>query len=183
MKHQWLDQAIKYDGLQMNPIWTYQNFGVMGDSIVAFRGPCQIPAENILDIEDLRAHQKIQGADMLHFIVEVFHQSFPLAVTLQRLMVCMAQKTIQSEYQISLDRQGDDLYFEKRKLSISIAAISSVSAKIHLALNISNEGTPVPTCCLSEFGIDPKKFGEDLMASVVHEWKSILEATWKVKLL
>ena len=45
---------IDYDGTQIRSLWAYREFGVQGDSIVAFRGACEIP-------KDLKPLCKISG--------------------------------------------------------------------------------------------------------------------------
>lgn len=80
-----------------------------------------------------------------------------------------------------LVRKGDDLYFAEKKLSVSIASCSAVSAMIHLGINIENNGTPVPTCALKDFAVDPQSFATELMLRFSDEYNSILEATQKVK--
>jgi len=59
----------------------------------------------------------------------------------QRLLV-MIFREILTEYGISTKREGDDIFVENRKLSISIASVSLSSAKIHFALNLEDKGTP-----------------------------------------
>jgi hypothetical protein len=62
-----------------------------------------------------------------------------------------------------LSRRGNDLYYQSRKLSVSIATRSSVSVLFHAAVNIDTEGTPVPTAGLRELGLDPYAFGEECL--------------------
>ena len=72
-----------YDGTPLHSRWAERTFGVEGDSIVVFRGPCDVPPENIVDLEDLRAGSRIAGPDMLHFIVEQFERDLEKAVLRQ----------------------------------------------------------------------------------------------------
>ena len=41
MKTQWLDQTIAYDGSQLRAHWILRATGLVGDGVVAFRGPCR----------------------------------------------------------------------------------------------------------------------------------------------
>jgi hypothetical protein len=81
----------------------------------------------------------------------------------------------------SLGRDGDDLYWGDRKLSISIASQSAVSTMVHFAVNITNAGTPVRTCALEDLGVDPKEFADAAMDALALEWASVLKATRKVR--
>ena len=49
---------------------------------------------------------------------------------------------ILTEYGIRTEREGDDIFVDGGKLSISIASISLSSSKIHFALNLEDKGTP-----------------------------------------
>jgi hypothetical protein len=80
-----------------------------------------------------------------------------------------------------LIRDGDDLYWNQKKLSISIAAQSLKSVMIHFALNITNDGTPVQTCSLEDLKINPTEFSKDVMNKFSLEFESIRNATYKVK--
>ncbi|NUN07403.1 MAG: DUF366 family protein, partial [Bdellovibrio sp.] len=81
----------------------------------------------------------------------------------------------------SLHRDGDDIYLDDRKLSISIATRSPVSVMVHFAMNVTNKGTPVKTLSLEDLKIDPRKVSEDLMALFKREFDSVLIATQKVR--
>lgn len=183
MKTRWLPKNEAYDGTQLKPLRAYLEMGLLGDSIYAWKGSCRIPFEHMVDGEDLREGSAIEGSMMLHLIAEIFDQDLIAGVCLQRLIADQARALIEerTSKKILLRRSGDDLYLDDRKLSISIATRSTNSVLVHFALNVSNEGTPVPTCSLEDFGIEPEPFAVDLMEGVSKEWRSIREATWKVR--
>lgn len=144
-------QTILYDGTQLSSLWAYRSFGLLGDSIVAFRGPCRVQFKHMVDLEDVRAQSPIYGDDMLHFIVEHFDHDLERAVLRQRLLVAIIREILEQKG-YGLQRSGDDLYYQDRKLSISIATTTPVSTMIHTALNITAENTPVPAAGLVELG-------------------------------
>lgn len=187
MQSRWLSQRMTYDGTQLRSLFTYMTEGIMGDSILSWRGPCAIAWEHMVDGEDLRAKSPIAGADMLHFIVEKFECQMFGAVTFQRLMSSIAADLIRElspnrELAVGLTRKGDDLFFAQKKLSISVATLGGGrSALIHFAMNVTNEGTPVETLSLGDLEIDPKTFAHQFMEKVTEEEKSITEATYKVR--
>lgn len=180
MKTKFITKKINYDGSQLQPLYSYVHHQLHGDSIVAFIGACDVMAEHMVDAEDFVVNAKIQADKMLHFIVELFGQNLMTAVAMQRLLVSIVQNLL-LEMGHSLVRSGDDLYFKKKKLSVSIASISAVSSQIHLGINISNTGTPIPTCALSDFSVEPSKFANEVLAKFSVEYVSIVEATQKVK--
>lgn len=184
LKTIWIAETNCYDGSQLHSHFAYRNWKVMGDSVVSWQGPCQIPSSNIVDGEDLLAGQTICGDQMLHFIVELFNQSLGFAVLVQRvfagLVLEICRKESQSLMAPELYRRGDDIYYQNQKLSISVATISPVSALIHFGINISNEGTPVKTLCLKDLCIDPYQIALRIMEALAEELKSAHEATQKV---
>ncbi|MGB9802611.1 DUF366 family protein [Desulfofundulus sp.] len=143
--------TILYDGTQLTSLWAYRSFGLLGDSIVAFRGPCRVHFEHMVDLEDVRKQSPIYGDDMLHFIVEQFDHDLERAVLRQRLLTAIIKEILEQKGH-GLKRAGDDLYYQERKLSISIATSTPVSTMIHMALNITAENTPVPAVGLVELG-------------------------------
>ncbi len=180
----WVEEKLKYDGTQLAPLSNYLKHGVLGDSIVAWNGACQVSLEHMMDGEDLRVNSKIAGDNMLHFIIEIFQFPLSSAVALQRLMgEILLQKIREATHgQYALKRFGDDIYWEKKKLNISIATLSLTSSLIHFGVNVTNEGTPVETCALSDFGLhDPKKFALDYMDAFKEEVLSIKRAVVKVR--
>lgn len=184
LKTKVLPQKINYTGAELKSQWNYFEHGLLGNSAVAFIGSCRVEFSEMLDGEDLLAQQKIEGSEMLHFILEIFDISLFAGVAFQRLFADLARgELIKLNPRLNgkIERDGDDLYFEGRKLSISIAAPSLRSVLIHWAINISNNGTPVPTAALQDLSVDPQQFAQSLLTIASQELDSIGEATWKVK--
>ncbi len=182
MKTYFHEADLDYDGSQLHSLFAYENFGLQGDSIVAFCGACNIPAQNMVDAEDVRAGEAIYSASMLHFIAEHFHSPLELTATRQRLLVVLAKELLELLSGRPLGRRGDDLYFENRKLSISIATVSPVSGLIHLAFNLNTDWVPVPAASLEELSIsEVERFAEDLMQAYKAEIEDLHAACCKVK--
>jgi hypothetical protein len=111
---------------------------------------------------------------MVNFICEFFDQQPPnmrIAYLRQRLLV-MIFREILTEYGVRTKREGDDIFVDDRKLSISIASVSLSSAKIHFALNIEDKGTPsdVETIGLYDIKINDKQiFSEDNLLELINK--------------
>jgi hypothetical protein len=187
-----LPKKIKYNGSQITSLWAYKNLGVLGDSIVSFIGPCNIPLKNILDVEDIRAKNKIFSSLMLHFIIEHFDCDLEKTILRQRLLTTIVRDVLtSSEFGVrtsEFKRIGNNLYCIKNnattaraKLSISIATVSPVSSKIHFGINIETKRTPVKTAGLSEYKINPKEFALKVMQKYNEEMDSIKHARCKVR--
>ena len=140
--HKHVDEIFEYDGSQINPSWAFQEFGIYGSSIITWIGPVNITPDNLKDFADVGL--EIKSNYMVNFICEFFDQQPPnmrIAYLRQRLLV-MIFREILAEYGIASKREGDDIFVDGGKLSISIASVSLSSAKIHFALNLEDKGTP-----------------------------------------
>lgn len=150
-----LHEVIKYDGSQIAPLWAYGN-GIKGDSIVAFHGPMDVTPDNMKDFEDEKANRIIKGDNLIHFIVERFNSpaNMRLAYYMQRLLIVCIRDVL-AKQGIKTRREGDDLFVDDGKLTVSIASAGVSSEKIHCGINITNSGTPddVKTAALRDLGI------------------------------
>lgn len=182
MKSLYIEQEIKYDGRQLASLWAFRNFGLNGDSIVSFQGPCDVRLTEMVDLEDVRENAPIYSQAMLHFIVEFFHRDLEKAVWQQRLLIALIGERLNDFNQSRIKRRGDDLYLQDRKLSVSIATLSPVSAMIHTGLNVSSANTPVPTISLPELGFtNPREFAATIMRDFAAEADGIGYARCKVR--
>ena len=187
MKSLFLKDSITYDGQQLHSLFGYLEHGVPGNSVISWIGPCDIPFAHMVDGEDLREQAAIRGGLMLHFIVEIFDRDLFAGVAVQRLMAAIGKDLVETLAAAKLQgqrlrRSGDDIYWQDRKLSISIAAKSPISTLVHFAMNVSNGGTPVKTCALmDDFGLQGKDVAEKMMTALVAEYESILFATVQAK--
>ncbi len=176
-----LKNQINYDGTQLQPHWIYRNFGVLGDAVVAFTGEVNVSLDKMVDLVDVRERDHIYSPLMLNFIIEHFSDSLEVAIYRQ-LMFMVAIKEELEQYEIVVQRIGDDLYINRGKLSVSIATSSVISTLTHIGLNIETEGTPVKTAGLNELGIaDISAFAENIMLRYKRELERIKEARCKVR--
>lgn len=182
MLSKYIESPIKYDGRQLTSLWSYRNFSLQGDSIVSFRGECHVEITEMVDLEDVKDNAHIYSEEMLNFIVEHFELDLEKTIIRQRLLIAIIKDQLIKETGKSLDRFGDDIFFEDKKLSVSIATLSPVSTLIHTGLNISSKNTPVPTISLTELGIkDIKAFAISVIEEYRKEIESIKMARCKVR--
>ena len=170
--HKHVDEIFEYDGSQINPSWAFQEFGIYGSSIVTWIGPVNITPDNLKDFSDVGL--EIKSNYMVNFICEFFDQqptNMRVAYLRQRLLV-MIFREILTEKGIATRREGDDIFVDGRKLSISIASVSLSSAKIHFALNLEDKGTPddVDTIGLYDIKVDGQQvFNEDNLLELIND--------------
>ena len=170
--HKHVDEIFEYDGSQINPSWAFQEFGIYGSSIVTWIGPVNITPDNLKDFADVGL--EIKSKYMVNFICEFFDQqptNMRVAYLRQRLLV-MIFREILTEKGLATRREGDDIFVDGRKLSISIASVSLSSAKIHFALNLEDKGTPddVDTIGLYDIKVDGQQvFNEDNLLELIND--------------
>lgn len=183
--HILVDKEIRqYDGSQMSSLWALRTFNIQGNSIVTFRGPCRVEPDALIDIRDQLDYARIFSPDMQHFIIEHFEQDLEKAVYRQRLLMAIIKELIFDMSPVYLRREGDDLYYEDRKLSVSVATVSPVSTLIHTGLNIFTAGVPVPAIGLNELGLDENgawKLAQNVCRVYAEEIRSATLACCKVR--
>ena len=145
---------------------------VYGSSVITWIGPVNITPDNLKDFADVGL--EIKSNYMVNFICEFFDQQPPnmrVAYLRQRLLV-MIFREILTEYGVETNREGDDIFVDGGKLSISIASVSLSSAKIHFALNLKDEGTPddVDTIGLYDIEVNGQHvFTEENLLDLINE--------------
>ncbi len=182
MKTLFIENEIKYIGSQLAPHWIYKNFKIQGDAIVAFVGECEVKLTEMVDIEDVINNEPIYSKYMLSFITEQFNVELVEGVFRQRLLVTCIKEALERRG-FFVRRNGDDLFVNDKKLSVSIATKSMTSVLIHTGLNILSDGAPIPVSGLgSDLGIeDIKEFAQEIMQKYSDEIEDIIFASTKVR--
>ena len=182
MKTKLAEQNIKYEGWQLCPHWIYKNFNIQGDSIVAFIGECEVKLTEMVDIEDVINNEPIYSKSMLSFISEQFNIGLIEGVFRQRLLICTIKEALEKRG-FKIIRNGDDLFFDGKKLTVSIATKSHTSVLIHTGINIDSTDAPVNASGLtSELGItDIENFAKEVMNNYAEEIDDIIMASTKVR--
>lgn len=186
MKSNFDEKVLPYTGHELSPLRNYLKYGLLGDSVVAWIGPCKVELSEMVDGEDVRAQSTIASDKMLHFVIELFDVPLSTGVLVQRLFAEMMIAELKSSAPKSVEeflRSGDDVFWKDRKLNISIATRSVNSVLIHVGVNVENSGTPIPTCALSDFDVVAKTFALKMMETLKTEWQDIVDATHKVRCL
>lgn len=176
-----LDQVVDYDGSQLSSLFAYRTAGVVGDSVVAFRGACEVRNDAMVDVEDLRAGAAIRSPDMIHFLAEQFGVRLPEMVLWQRLFARLAGETLAEQAGVPVRVDGDDVFVADRKASISVATVSPVSGLFHFAFNIRTEGVPVKAIGLGELRVEWASLAEMLLARYQAELEDVRFAASKVR--
>lgn len=180
MHTKFIDNEIKYTGNELSPHWIYKKFHLQGDAIVAFCGECEVKLTEMVDIEDVINCEPIYSKNMLSFIVEHFNIGLVEGVVRQRLLICIIKEALE-KLNIAVIRKGDDLFVDRKKLSVSIATKSLTSVLMHIGINIDPTGAPVDAIGLNFLKIsDIKGFANNIMLKYSQEIDDIILASTKV---
>ena len=162
--------------------FAFRTFGITGDAAVAFVGPCDVEGERLVDLADEHAGETIKAARMLHFVIEHFGVPLAEAVWRQRLFAAIVCEEVSARApKASVRRQGDDVFANEGKLTVSIATVSPTSAVVHFGVNVDGAGAPVPVADLRSLGIDARELASAVLARYAAEAESARAAACKVK--
>jgi hypothetical protein len=176
-----LEEKLPYTGRELRRGWVRDKTGMEGGgAAVAWVGPCRVDTEDLVDLDDARNNAVIEAALMAHVVVEHLECTVEVAVLRQRLLVCILGEVL-SERGVAVIRDGDDLYVEGRKLTVSIAAPSQGACLIHLGINVDPAGAPVPAVGLEELGVPPLELLETLLDRYREELATAAHAEIKVR--
>lgn len=184
MKQILIDKEIKYTGSELAPHWIYKNFNIQGDAIACFQGECEVKLSEMVDIQDVLEDSPIYSKKMLHFIVEHFNIELIEGVLRQRMLIVIIKECIEKNYpHIKIIREGDDLFFEGKKLSVSIATKSATSVLIHTGININPAGAPVKAAGLcNDMNIsDVNALAKNILEDYTKELDEVVLASCKVR--
>lgn len=182
MNELFIEENIKYTGKELSPHWILSKFKIFGDAIVSFVGEVEVPIDNMVDVEDRINVEPIYAKSMLNFIIEHFDYSIKEIALAQIVLIQSIREVFLDDYNIDLKRDGDDLFFGGRKLSVSIATKSIVSGLIHTALNIDCTGAPVKASDINEIGIkDVKTLAQKIMKRYSTNIENVNFAITKVR--
>lgn len=179
-----LPGTIPYTGRELSAHWIAKKTEHFGSSVVAFRGPCEVASEEMVDVEDSVRNLFIRSEEMLHFLGEWFEGDIRAAVLTQRLFIAsFAEALLALRPQLKIERRGNDLYVHDggvRKLSVSIVTATPVSTLFHFGVNISAKGAPVQAIGLSDLGIPVDELASLVLERWKEEWAGVEKARCKV---
>ncbi len=185
MKYLFVPDELPYTGEELANHWIYKNFGILGDAVVAFVGPCRVDRDRMVDLEDVLNDDFIYSQRMLNFIIEIFGISLQEGVMIQRLFTSTIQDKINNLLSDAhIKRRGDDLFYQDtQKLSVSICTVSPTSILIHTGINIDATGAPVEAAGLTSELLmqEIEPFAMACMRTLSEEWRDIRLSCCKVR--
>ena len=182
MKTLWIESPMAYLGPELRPHFILSKWKVEGSALVAFRGPCDVKTEHLVDWEDRLQNDFIRAREMLHFLGEFFGITLKEGIWIQRLLVSEWCVELMSRG-IEVTREGDDLFVRGGKLSVSIVTASPVSVLLHLGINIDPEGAPVSAVGLESLlpGVKIEELVARVLSRFQSEYQSVDRAAVKVR--
>lgn len=175
MRSRFLKEEIGYTGEQLHSLYTYDNFGIAGDSVIAFIGPCDISLKEIVDLEDAKAGKRIYVPMMLHFIAEHFDIDLEKAILRQYLLVDVIKDLLNEKLgKLAVKRIESDIFINDTKFGMSAATASPISSLIYVGINIIKpEDTNIKNKGLTDYNIDPAMIAPEVLDRYTKEIEKI----------
>ena len=184
MKTYFYPKKMAYHGPELRPHFLLSQFKIEGSVLSAFIGPCDVKTDHLVDWEDRLNDDSIRAKKMLHFLGEFFGVTLKEGIWIQRLIVSEIERELRHA-NIPVTREGDDLWVKvgklRKKLSVSIVTVSSVSALLHLGINIDATGAPVAAIGLQELGVEPNALAKKILKKFQTEYEGVMRASVKVR--
>ena len=181
MEKLFIKKEITYTGAELAPHWIYRNFNLRGDSIVCFKGKVDVGLSHMVDIEDVINNEPIKSDKMANFIIEIFNSNLKETIFRQRLFISIIKETLE-DMGVNVKRKGDDLFYNNKKLSVSIATKSTVSTLVHTGINLVSTGAPISVSSVKDMEIiDEDCLIEEIMKRFCLEMEDIEFAKVKVR--
>lgn len=181
MRSRFIKDEIAYTGEQLRSLFAFDTFGIVGDSIVAFIGPCNVSLKEMVDLEDLKAGRKFSSERMLHFIVEHFDIDLEKAILRQYLLVNIIKDLLNEKTgSPTVKRVDTDLADNDGKLTISSATASPVSTLAHVGINILGAEAG-KTKGLETYKVDPTPFASEVLERYTKEVEKIIQTRCRVR--
>ena len=175
-------EKLTYFGPELRPHFILSKWKIEDSALVAFRGPCEVQTDHLVDWEDRLANDFIRAKEMVHFLGEFFGATLKEGIWIQRLLVSEFANELLN-LGIKVIRDGDDLFIQGKKLSVSIVTASPVSVLLHLGINIDSEGAPVEATGLKSH-LSDEKIGSlvlTILSRFEVEFRSVHRASVKVR--
>ncbi len=171
LETRWIEAGMDYSGRELAPHWILRTFRMQGNALVAGIGSCEVRNEHLVDEQDKLEGEFIRARSMVHFLGEFFGLSLFEGVLIQRLFVATISEKLALNGR-KVRRQGNDLFIDNRKLSVSIVTATPQSVLLHLGVNVDPEGAPVAAIGLKELEVSAQAFGAELLDEFSNELRS-----------
>lgn len=172
------EKDFQYCGPELRAHFILQNTGIEGNALVAYQGPCDVKTDHLVDWEDRLAADSIKAKKMIHILGEFFGVTLIEGVWIQRLLVAHFASELAAK---GVTRDGDDLFANGKKLSVSIVAPHAAGCVLHLGINIDSTGAPVAAIGLNDLGVKPEDLVAKVFAAFQQEWSSVSRSCVKVR--
>jgi len=182
MTYRFLPEKRRLTGEEMLPHWALRNFRLAGDTMVSFIGEFKVPPERWIDLNSIMHESSLPDKEMLHFVVEHFGCPLQEAVLRQYVLISILEEKLLHRIKVNghrLTRLGDDLFDGEKRLSITAAGSTLVSAKIHVGVFTKTPG--IGFFGIEDYGVIPEELAEVVMCQYGAEMRRLAEKAWRVK--
>jgi hypothetical protein len=174
VRAKFIKEELNFTGEQFASLFAYDNFNILGDSIIAFIGTCDVSIKEIVDLELAKSGKKtFYCPKMLHFLAEHFEVDMEKAILRSLLLLNIIKDYLNETLkQTVIKRVGTELFADDSRIGFSLASSSPVSSLIYVGVAIfPAEGGKG----LESYGIDPQGFANEVMERYIKETERITQ--------
>lgn len=176
MRSKFIKEDLNFTGEQFSSLFAYDSFNLLGDSIIAFIGACDVSIKEIADLELAKSGKKtFYCPKMLHFLAEHFEVDMEKAIFRSLLLLNIIKDLINEKLdKYLIKRVGTELFENDSRIAFSLASSSPVSSLIYVgvALVPAEEGKGKG---LEGYGIEPVAFANEVMDRYTKEAERITQ--------
>lgn len=136
MRFKFIKEELNFTGEQIRSLFAYDTFNILGDSIVAFIGNCDVSLKEVVDLELARTGKRLFSCPkMLHFIAEHFETDMEKAILRSYLLLDIVKDLINEKVEKNvIKRVGTELFENDSRIGFSLASSSPVSSLIYVGV-------------------------------------------------
>ncbi len=136
MRFKFIKEELNFTGEQISSLFAYNNFNILGDSIISFIGTCDVSLKEIVDLELARSGKRLFYCPrMLHFIAEHFEMDMEKAILRSYLLLDIVKDLINEKLEkIVIKRVGTELFENDSRIGFSLASSSPVSSILYVGV-------------------------------------------------
>jgi len=181
MKTRFIKEELTFTGEQLHSLFAYDNYNILGDSIIAFIGACDISLKETVDLETQKARKYSYVPKMLHFLCEHFEVDVEKAILRSYLLLDIAKDILNEKLGTNqIKRVFNELYDGESRVAISMATSSPVSSLIYVGVHIVPP-TDIPAKGLEDYQIDPLEFGNLVLERYAKDAERINQMRYRTR--
>ncbi|MEO0096600.1 MAG: DUF366 family protein [candidate division WOR-3 bacterium] len=181
MKTRFIKEELTFTGEQLRSLFAYDTYNILGDSLIAFIGACDISLKEAVDLESQKVRRYSYVPKMLHFLAEHFEMDVEKAILRSYLLLDIVKDILNEKLgTLQIKRVGNELYDGESRVAISMAASSPISSLVYVGINVVPP-TETPAKGLEDYQIDIMEFGNLVLERYAKDSERINQMRYRTR--